>query len=97
MTITTYQMLTWRRSKTAEFEHFALFSKENWGLVIYDEVHLLPAPIFRVTAALQARRRLGLTATLVREYETWKALLADRMEKWEQTGAQLEALQDQDA
>lgn len=67
VTITTYQMLTWRRSKTDEFEHFGLFSSENWGLVIYDEVHLLPAPIFRVTADLQARRRLGLTATLVRE------------------------------
>ncbi len=67
VTITTYQMVTWRRSRTDEFEHFALFSRENWGLVIYDEVHLLPAPIFRVTAALQARRRLGLTATLVRE------------------------------
>ena len=67
VTITTYQMLTWRRSRTDEFEHFSLFSRENWGLVIYDEVHLLPAPIFRVTADLQARRRLGLTATLVRE------------------------------
>ena len=67
VTISTYQMLTWRRSKTGEFEHFSLFSRENWGLVIYDEVHLLPAPIFRVTAELQARRRLGLTATLVRE------------------------------
>ncbi|MEW6073319.1 MAG: DNA repair helicase XPB [Planctomycetota bacterium] len=67
VTITTYQMLTWRRSRTEEFEHFTLFSQENWGLVIYDEVHLLPAPIFRVTAGLQARRRLGLTATLVRE------------------------------
>jgi hypothetical protein len=67
ITISTYQMLTWRRSKAGEFEHFALFSKENWGLVVYDEVHLLPAPIFRVTAELQARRRLGLTATLVRE------------------------------
>ena len=67
VTITTYQMLTWRRTKTDVFEHFALFSSENWGLVIYDEVHLLPAPIFRVTADLQARRRLGLTATLVRE------------------------------
>ena len=67
VTVTTYQMLTWRRTKTEAFEHFALFSRENWGLVIYDEVHLLPAPIFRVTAALQARRRLGLTATLVRE------------------------------
>ncbi len=67
ITITTYQMLTWRRSKTAQFEHFGLFSQENWGLVVYDEVHLLPAPVFRVTADLQARRRLGLTATLVRE------------------------------
>ncbi len=67
VTITTYQMLTWRRSKTDDFEHFTPFGRENWGLVIYDEVHLLPAPIFRVTADLQARRRLGLTATLVRE------------------------------
>ena len=67
VTITTYQMLTWRRSKQGAFEHFDLFSRENWGLVVYDEVHLLPAPIFRVTADLQARRRLGLTATLVRE------------------------------
>ena len=67
VTISTYQMLTWRRSKTDDFEHFEIFRKENWGLVVYDEVHLLPAPIFRVTAELQARRRLGLTATLVRE------------------------------
>jgi DNA excision repair protein ERCC-3 len=67
VTITTYQMLTWRRSKSDDFVHFSLFSRENWGLVIYDEVHLLPAPVFRVTADLQARRRLGLTATLVRE------------------------------
>jgi len=67
VTITTYQMLTWRRSKASAFEHFEVFSSENWGLVIYDEVHLLPAPIFRVTADLQARRRLGLTATLIRE------------------------------
>ncbi len=67
VTISTYQMLTWRRSKAGEFEHFRLFSRQNWGLVVYDEVHLLPAPVFRVTADLQARRRLGLTATLVRE------------------------------
>lgn len=67
VTVSTYQMLTWRRSKSDEFEHFEVFRKENWGLVVYDEVHLLPAPIFRVTAELQARRRLGLTATLVRE------------------------------
>jgi DNA excision repair protein ERCC-3 len=67
VTISTYQMLTWRKSKKSEFEHMALFSAHNWGLVVYDEVHLLPAPIFRVTADLQARRRLGLTATLIRE------------------------------
>lgn len=67
VTITTYQMLTWRRSKGSPFEHIEVFSAENWGLVIYDEVHLLPAPVFRITADLQARRRLGLTATLIRE------------------------------
>ncbi|UCG71139.1 MAG: DEAD/DEAH box helicase [Thermoplasmata archaeon] len=67
ITITTYQILTWRPSKTEEFPHFELFQKRNWGLIIYDEVHLLPAPIFKVTANLQARRRLGLTATLIRE------------------------------
>ena len=67
VTLSTYQMLTWRRSKDSEFEHFGLFQRANWGLVIYDEVHLLPAPVFRAVAHLQARRRLGLTATLVRE------------------------------
>lgn len=67
ITITTYQILTWRPSKLEEFPHFGLFQKRNWGLIIYDEVHLLPAPIFKVTANLQARRRLGLTATLIRE------------------------------
>lgn len=67
VTISTYQMLTHRKSKTAEFENLEVFRRENWGLVIYDEVHLLPAPVFRITAELQARRRLGLTATLVRE------------------------------
>jgi DNA excision repair protein ERCC-3 len=67
VTISTYQMLTHRRSKTAAFENLEIFRRENWGLVIYDEVHLLPAPVFRITAELQARRRLGLTATLVRE------------------------------
>ncbi len=50
-----------------DYPHFALFNERNWGLIIYDEVHLLPAPVFRVTAELQAKRRLGLTATLVRE------------------------------
>lgn len=67
VTLTTYQLLTWRRSANAAPEHFRVFYEANWGLVIYDEVHLLPAPIFRQSAYLQARRRLGLTATLVRE------------------------------
>ncbi|MGH9328692.1 MAG: DNA repair helicase XPB [Terriglobia bacterium] len=67
VTVATYQMMTWRSSKESDFIHLDLFDQHNWGLIIYDEVHLLPAPVFRVTAALQARRRLGLTATLVRE------------------------------
>jgi DNA excision repair protein ERCC-3 len=67
VTLTTYQLLTWRENKHSPPVHFRLFHEANWGLVIYDEVHLLPAPIFRETAYLQARRRLGLTATLVRE------------------------------
>jgi DNA excision repair protein ERCC-3 len=67
ITVATYQILTHRASKDAEFTHLALFDERNWGLIIYDEVHLLPAPVFQITATLQARRRLGLTATLVRE------------------------------
>jgi len=67
VTITTYQILTYRRSKEDDFVHFHLFNDRNWGLIIYDEVHLLPAPVFRAVANLQSRRRLGLTATLVRE------------------------------
>jgi DNA excision repair protein ERCC-3 len=67
VTLTTYQLLTWRRRKGAMPAHFGIFHGAAWGLVIYDEVHLLPAPIFREAADLQARRRLGLTATLVRE------------------------------
>ena len=67
VTFATYQIMTWRRKKDAPFEHMELFDQRNWGLIVYDEVHLLPAPIFRATAGLQARRRLGLTATLVRE------------------------------
>ena len=63
----TYQIITWRPDKNADFPHFKLFRERPWGLIIYDEVHLLPAPVFRVTAELQAVRRLGLTATLVRE------------------------------
>ncbi len=67
VTLATYQILSYRSSKDGEFPHFQLFSARSWGLIIYDEVHLLPAPIFRITAELQARRRLGLTATLIRE------------------------------
>ena len=67
VTLATYQILTYRPDKSEEFPHFQLFDQRDWGLIIYDEVHLLPAPVFRVTAHIQARRRLGLTATLVRE------------------------------
>lgn len=67
VTLTTYQILTYKRRKSDDFVHMELFQKYNWGLVVYDEVHLLPAPVFRAVAEIQARRRLGLTATLVRE------------------------------
>ncbi len=67
VTLATYQIVTFRPKKDGDFPHFALFNERDWGLIIYDEVHLLPAPVFRVTAEIQARRRLGLTATLVRE------------------------------
>lgn len=67
ITITTYQMLTHRSSRQGDFEHLDLIRQHPWGLLIYDEVHLLPAPIFRATAEIQVRRRLGLTATLIRE------------------------------
>ncbi len=65
VTIATYQILTAKRK--GEYAHLALLDALDWGLIIYDEVHLLPAPVFKLTAELQARRRLGLTATLVRE------------------------------
>ena len=65
VTIATYQILTSKRK--GEFAHLSLLNALDWGLIIYDEVHLLPAPVFKLTAELQARRRLGLTATLVRE------------------------------
>ncbi len=75
VTISTYQTMTYRKRGTKKsniptidsYPHFELFDKRNWGLIVYDEVHLLPAPVFSITAELQARRRLGLTATLVRE------------------------------
>ena len=65
ITIATYQVMTTR--KGGVYAHLDLFDAIDWGLIIYDEVHLLPAPIFRFTADIQSRRRLGLTATLVRE------------------------------
>jgi DNA excision repair protein ERCC-3 len=65
VTIATYQVIT--RKNKGEYRHLELFDSRDWGLVVYDEVHLLPAPVFRMTADLQSRRRLGLTATLVRE------------------------------
>ena len=74
VTVTTYQCLSYRKRGTKDdedaveqFPHLEVFGARDWGLIIYDEVHLLPAPVFRVTAEIQARRRLGLTATLVRE------------------------------
>lgn len=67
VTVATYQILTWRPEKDGPYPHFTLFKQRNWGLIIYDEVHMLPAPVFRVTAEIQAIRRVGLTATLVRE------------------------------
>jgi len=67
ITIATYQILTYRQTKEDLFYHMELFQQRDWGLIIYDEVHLLPAPVFRATAYIQATRRLGLTATLIRE------------------------------
>ncbi|MBN1517509.1 helicase-associated domain-containing protein [Candidatus Sumerlaeota bacterium] len=65
--ITTYQILTYRKNRNEDFEHLELFNDGRWGLIVYDEVHLLPAPVFRAVAEIQGKRRLGLTATLVRE------------------------------
>lgn len=65
VTIATYQILTSKRR--GEYAHLSLLNAQDWGLIVYDEVHLLPAPVFKLTAELQARRRIGLTATLVRE------------------------------
>jgi len=67
ITIATYNILTYRKNKKEDFLHFGLFGSMNWGLIIYDEVHLLPAPVFRMTSEIQSKRRLGLTATLIRE------------------------------
>jgi DNA excision repair protein ERCC-3 len=65
VTIATYQVMTARRN--GNYRHLELFDARDWGLIVYDEVHLLPAPVFRMTADIQSRRRLGLTATLIRE------------------------------
>ncbi len=67
VTVCTYQVLTYRPDKEGPFPHLELLTKGSWGLIIYDEVHMLPAPVFKVTAELQAVYRVGLTATLVRE------------------------------
>lgn len=67
ITIATYKILTYRKDKESPFIHFEIFFQKNWGLVIYDEVHLLPAPIIKLTSEIQSLRRLGLTATLIRE------------------------------
>lgn len=67
VTLATYNILIHRRRGEKEFTHFRIFEAVNWGLILYDEVHLLPAEVFRATADIQARRRLGLTATLIRE------------------------------
>jgi len=67
VTIASYQIVTYRKNRNSSFKHFSIFNERNWGLIIYDEVHLLPAPVFRVVSSLQSRRRLGLTATLIRE------------------------------
>lgn len=67
ITIATYNILTYRKTKKSPFAHFDIFNTNNWGLIVYDEVHLLPAPVFRLTSEIQSKRRLGLTATLIRE------------------------------
>lgn len=67
VTVSTYQILTYREPGSNEMPHQRIVGARDWGLIIYDEVHLLPAPVFRLTAEIQARRRLGLTATLIRE------------------------------
>ncbi len=67
VTVATYQIVIHRRKNNDQYPYFSVFNERNWGLIIYDEVHLLPAPVFRITADIQSKRRLGLTATLIRE------------------------------
>jgi DNA excision repair protein ERCC-3 len=67
ITVCTYQILTWRSDKLAEFPHMKAIKDQGWGLIIFDEVHMLPAPVFKITAEMQSMYRVGLTATLIRE------------------------------
>ncbi len=67
ITVCTYQVLTWRPAKEEDFPHMGILKEGGWGLILYDEVHMLPAPVFKITAELQAIHRVGLTATLIRE------------------------------
>ena len=67
ITVCTYQILTWRSDKLSDFPHMKAISNQNWGLIIFDEVHMLPAPVFKITAEMQSVFRVGLTATLIRE------------------------------
>jgi DNA excision repair protein ERCC-3 len=76
VTVATYQIVTYRKSKNENFKYFEIFNANNWGFIIYDEVHLLPAPVFRAVSSLQSKRRLGLTATLVREDNKEKDVFA---------------------
>lgn len=86
VTVSTYQILTHRKQKNGEQVHLQLFNQRDWGLIIYDEVHLLPAPVFRATADIQATRRLGLTATLVREDGCEKDVFSLIGPKWYDLG-----------
>ena len=76
ITITTYQILIYKKNQTNDSHYFSIFEERNWGLIIYDEIHLLPAPIFRTIINIQSKRQLGLTATLVREDNCEKDVFA---------------------
>jgi len=76
ITVCTYQILIYRKNKEEDFKHLDVFKIQKWGFIIYDEVHLLPAPVFKITANIQGTRRLGLTATLVREDQKEKEVFS---------------------
>lgn len=67
ITVATYQVLTYRKDKDSDFIHMNVVKDQGWGLIIFDEVHMLPAPVFKITAEMQSVYRVGLTATLIRE------------------------------